>query len=564
MTPPAQNTYQGMPMLGRYVLLREIARSNDVVWEANDTQMGRRVAVKELALPPTLSGQAKRERIERFYREARAAGAMSHANIVTIFEVGEDNGRYFIAMEYLEGQTLRDRLLVSGSLPLSEAVHVAGALCDALTYAHGRGVIHRDIKPDNVHLLPDGRIKLTDFGIARITHEDALTIDGQVFGTPSYMSPEQVVGRQIDTRSDIFSLGILLYEMLSGRKPFTGDSVVTITYRILHDEMPVLPGISPAMEAVLRRALAKDPNARFATAQELRNAVVAAAERGGFVPQAPLPVPGGVPAPAQATAAYTLPHAAPGALTHAGYPVVDADREYGSGRSFVAVALVVLLLTGLVLGGGWAVSRAYRNYQLEARVNRDRAAYHQAKSLYDAGEYERAARAFDRLRAAAVDPETRRQSLLGLLYCYRQLGGQAVRQNNLAAAERWFRAAVALVPDDPQARQELNDVLKARGAPPESAPPAPSAGRAATPSAAARPNGPSRPDASAGSFQAANNARASEAGRLLQAGDEAAARGNREEAGRFYAQAVQAGPGSPAALEAQKRLNALSAMTQPF
>jgi serine/threonine-protein kinase len=222
--------------------------------------MNRRVAVKELSLPATLSGQARRERIERFYREARAAGAMSHPAIVTIYEVGEDDGRYFIAMEYLEGQTLRERLQ-NGPLPLSEAVRIISVLCDALSYAHARGVIHRDIKPDNVHLLPGGEVKLTDFGIARITHEESLTLDGQIFGTPSYMSPEQVVGKHIDSRSDIFSLGILLYEMLSGRKPFTGDSVVTITYRILHDDLPGLPSVPVIVDSVVRRAAAKDPAA---------------------------------------------------------------------------------------------------------------------------------------------------------------------------------------------------------------------------------------------------------------------------------------------------------------
>ena len=232
--------------LGRYQIVREIARSNDIVYEARDPIMGRRVALKELAVPANLQGAARRERIERFYREAKAAGSLTHPNIVTIYEVGEENGRHFIAMEYLEGQSLRDVLQVRGTLPVPEALRIAQAIAAALQYAHRHGVIHRDVKPDNVHLLPDGRIKLTDFGIARLMFEASLTADGQVFGTPSYMSPEQVAGKPLDPRSDLFSLGVMLYEMVTGRKPFTGDSVVTITYNIMNLDPTAPPGVPPA------------------------------------------------------------------------------------------------------------------------------------------------------------------------------------------------------------------------------------------------------------------------------------------------------------------------------
>lgn len=592
------DTFAGRPMLGRYVLVREIARSNDVVWEATDPQMNRRVAVKELALPPTLTGQARRERIERFYREARAAGAMSHANIVTIYEVGEMDGRYFIAMEFLEGQTLRERLAVSGTLPIGPAVDIASALCDALSYAHGRGVIHRDIKPDNVHLLPDGRVKLTDFGIARITHEDSLTVDGQVFGTPSYMSPEQVIGRAIDARSDIFSLGIVVYEMLSGRKPFTGESVVTITYRIMNDEMPPLPG-APGLDAVLRRALAKKPEERYATVNEFRSALVAAAHQ----QDALHPLPGSVPSSSvpQMTVGYssltrrdllgseaTVLPSAPSAVEGTWISSMPPPRVDRSRRNLVTVLLSILLIAGCIVGGAWVLSQAYQSQMRQARARSDARAYQKAVDLYNAGAYEQAATAFEQLRRSSRDPTTIRDATISQGICYRALGGQFVRQNNLIEAETWFRQALTafqdalrLAPNDAQARQgfsqaskELNDVLKARGASPEmmvpdlvtpggnaaaSSPPATLPGRAVT----VAPSGP-RPDLSAADVQNANAAKAAEAARLLQEGNAAWQQGDKEGAARLWNQAVQAGPGSDAAGKALVQFNAYTAGKPPW
>ncbi|MCS7309411.1 MAG: serine/threonine protein kinase, partial [Armatimonadetes bacterium] len=202
--------------LGKYQIVREIARSNDIVWEAVDPELGRRVAIKELNLPEGVTEAQRQERIQRFLREAKAAGRLSHPNIVTIHEVGVDNGRHYIVMEYLEGENLRERLQRQGAIPLKEAVDIALQVLGALEHAHRMGVVHRDIKPENIHLLPDGLVKLTDFGIARIVFEPNITLDGQIFGTPSYMSPEQIEGKEIDPRTDIFSLGVVLYEMLTG------------------------------------------------------------------------------------------------------------------------------------------------------------------------------------------------------------------------------------------------------------------------------------------------------------------------------------------------------------
>ncbi len=277
------------PMLGKYQLIREIARSNDIVYEGIDTETGRRVALKELNLPPSLSEAVRKQRIERFYREARAAGAMHHPNIVTILEVGEENGRHYLTMEFLEGGTLRQRLAEKGSLPEAEAAAIGIALCDALAYAHERGVIHRDIKPDNVFatevksedssLSPTLRVKLTDFGIARITHEETMTATGQFFGTPSYMSPEQLSGLAgVDARSDLFSLGIMLWEMVIGRKPFAGDSVPNTMFRVLNDPTPSTNGHAAALEPVIYKATAKNPAARYLSAGEMRAALVTALE----------------------------------------------------------------------------------------------------------------------------------------------------------------------------------------------------------------------------------------------------------------------------------------------
>jgi serine/threonine-protein kinase len=255
--------------LGRFQIIRELARSNDIVYEAVDPSHGRRIALKELQVAANLTGQARIERIQRFTREARAAARLKHPNVVRILDHGQAQGRYYIAMEFLEGQSLRDVLRLRGALPLSEALRIAIGVANGLEFAHKHGVIHRDVKPDNVHLEPDGRVVITDFGIARLTFEPTLTAEGQVFGTPSYMSPEQVTGKGLDRRSDLFSLGVMLFEMVAGRKPFTGDSVITITYNIMNMALPPLGGSLQHVDAVIRCATSKDPSQRYGSAAEM-------------------------------------------------------------------------------------------------------------------------------------------------------------------------------------------------------------------------------------------------------------------------------------------------------
>ncbi len=263
--------------LGKYQIIREIARSNDIVYEAYDPLMGRRVAVKELAMPGGATQQQRDDRVARFLREARAAGSLVHPNIVTVYEVAEDAGRRYIAMEYLDGQNLRNLLDTNGLVEPKRAVAIALKVLEGLEFAHSKGVVHRDIKPDNIQILESGDVKITDFGIARLTFEPNLTMDGQVFGTPSYMSPEQINGREIDARSDLFSLGVILYECVTGQKPFPGDSVVSITYAIMNKD-PAPPGqCNHALWQAISKALDKSPQLRFASAREMASTLRAVA-----------------------------------------------------------------------------------------------------------------------------------------------------------------------------------------------------------------------------------------------------------------------------------------------
>jgi eukaryotic-like serine/threonine-protein kinase len=257
--------------LGKFQIIREIARSNDIVYEGYDPVMNRRVAVKELAVPSGATTQQKEDRIKRFMREAKAAGSLVHPNIVTVYDVAEQDGRYYLAMEFLDGQTLRKTIEEQGTLSIEYAIEVTIEIAKALTFAHANGVVHRDVKPENIQILENGAIKLTDFGIARLTFEPNITMDGQVFGTPSYMSPEQINGKDIDARSDIFSLGIILYEMIAGKKPFTGDSVVTITYAIMNTEPQPLSSVNQMVWQAITKALDKTPHLRQSSCEDFIN-----------------------------------------------------------------------------------------------------------------------------------------------------------------------------------------------------------------------------------------------------------------------------------------------------
>lgn len=255
---------------GRYQIRRELGRgAMGVVYEAEDPVRGLDVALKVMALPAGLSPEARKRKIERFCQEARSLEELNHPHVVRIFDQGEVGGRHFFSMELVRGTTLRDRVQLQGALSLPELLRLATELCSALDHIHQHGVIHRDIKPENIMLLPDGGAKLMDFGIAQLIAQDGTVASGGFHGSPAYMSPEQVSGRLVDARSDLYSLGITLYEAATGRRAVEGDSIPVISQKVMHEYPPPPAGLPPYFQGVLMRALAKDPFRRYASAGEL-------------------------------------------------------------------------------------------------------------------------------------------------------------------------------------------------------------------------------------------------------------------------------------------------------
>ena len=245
-----------------------------VVYEARDAVMDRAVALKAMSLPSGISPEAGRAMIERFQREARALARLSHPHIVSIYDMGEIEGQCFLVMELLRGGTLRDRIRFQGALPVAEVQRIGIAVCHALEHAHSRDIIHRDIKPDNIMLMPNGDVKLTDFGIARLADQVGLTQTGSMMGSPAYMSPEQVLGNEVSPQSDLFSLGATLYEAVFGRRAFSGEGVAVITHRVAYEEPKFPPGTPPFLEAILRRAMAKAPEDRYPSAGAMADALL--------------------------------------------------------------------------------------------------------------------------------------------------------------------------------------------------------------------------------------------------------------------------------------------------
>jgi serine/threonine protein kinase len=278
---PAVRGERNQVKLGRYEVVRELGKgAMGIVYLAKDPLIGRLVALKTIRPAAHSDDDETKEFQQRFVREAQAAGILNHPSIVTVHDIGQDEptGVSFIAMEYVEGQNLKEVLAQGRPLGFEQIGDIISQVADGLDFAHSKGIVHRDVKPANIILLDGLRAKITDFGIAKIASGGAnLTSTGQFLGTPNYMAPEQIKGAPVDGRTDIFSLGICLYECLTRRKPFGGDSLTSISYKIVHEPFPPLAEVNPQIpegfHEVVAHCLAKDPAKRYQRGKELASAL---------------------------------------------------------------------------------------------------------------------------------------------------------------------------------------------------------------------------------------------------------------------------------------------------
>jgi serine/threonine-protein kinase len=260
------------PQLGRYIIDSEIGRgAMGVVFKATDSVLQRTVAVKTVNMALEKDHADKYE--ARFYQEARAAGALNHPNIVTVYDAGKAGDVVYMAMEYIQGVELRTLFVEGQPMGVPQALSIAAQVAEGLGYAHQQGVVHRDIKPANIMVVADGPVKITDFGIARMRASADLTQTGVMLGSPKYMSPEQVIGKRADHRSDIFSLGVILYEMLTGAAPFAGENVTALMYQIVNFAPPapstVNSHVPEMLDFVVAKMLAKPLEDRYQDAREV-------------------------------------------------------------------------------------------------------------------------------------------------------------------------------------------------------------------------------------------------------------------------------------------------------
>lgn len=335
-----------MAGLERYGIEGELGRgAMGVVYRAWDTTLDRAVALKELVFPHGLNEAAQQDMVARFLREARAAARLQHPNVVQVFDVFSQDGRHFIAMEMLTGAPLGD-LLERGAIGPQAAMQVLLQVLDAVQAAHDAGIVHRDLKPDNIYVLEDGRVKVTDFGIAKLMDNQSATNAtqmGTILGTPGYMAPEQVQGLHVDSRADIFAIGVIGCELYGGSNPFLANSPTATLYRIVNEQPAIPAGTPPQVAAVLNKALQKDPAMRYQRAAEM-----SADLRSGVAPTM-VAAPAGVGvAPTIVAGQHPGAYAAPQAAAGGGKTWIIVTAVIG------VIAVVGLLIFATGGGGGSA------------------------------------------------------------------------------------------------------------------------------------------------------------------------------------------------------------------
>jgi tRNA A-37 threonylcarbamoyl transferase component Bud32 len=350
--------------IGRYKIVRELGRgAMGVVYHAIDPNIGRPVAIKTIRFGDTRKPEELDRMRERLFREARSAGILSHPGIVTIYDVDQQGDIAYIAMEYVDGPTLDQVLSEPKPIASERMFSILAQTASALDYAHSKGIVHRDIKPANIMLAADGTSKITDFGIAKINTAEHLTMTGSIVGTPHYMSPEQVQGQHVDGRSDQFSLAVIAYEMLTGEKPYTGEHLTTVVYKIVAEEpLPphrINPGLAGGIEGALRKAMAKKPDARFKTCQDFIETMERAGAatkgwkplaRGGLLHEptmADVPAPA-APGPTKVLAPPRRPRRADATATGTA-TTTTGKRKTG----FLTFLLAILVAAGLLALIGW-------------------------------------------------------------------------------------------------------------------------------------------------------------------------------------------------------------------
>jgi serine/threonine protein kinase len=344
--------------IGRYRIVKELGRgAMGVVYHAVDPNIGRPVAIKTIRIADIPSAEERNKLRERLFREARSAGMLSHPGIVTIYDVEQQGDLAYIAMEYVDGFTLDHLLSQEQPFPQERMFSVLRQTAVALDYAHQKGIVHRDIKPANIMVTADGTVKIADFGIAKVTTAEHFTMTGAIVGTPHYMSPEQVQGQAVDGRSDQFSLAVITFEMLTGEKPFTGEHLTTVVYKIVAEE-PLPPHrlnatLSGAIENCLRKALSKDPAGRYRTCQEFTVALekACAASKGWKT----MPRSGGLSLPTMTTESkpsVELPQPRR-ARRLAGTTTVTTAPVERRKTNFLTFLLAVLVAAGLIALIGW-------------------------------------------------------------------------------------------------------------------------------------------------------------------------------------------------------------------